>query len=279
MTTTLRPTAPLQQGADGAKSRQYEVCVNSRPVGTIELATDVSHGAGAGRIAALAVNETDRRRGRATVAMLAAEEVLRGWRCDRVNISVPAGAAPALRLVAALGYTERNITMGKPLPMPPPQLPEGISARAMTTSEFDTWLAHTKIAYVRGLTRRGFPEEAARAKADADHAASLADGMATPDTYLGVLTSRYTVLGTLWVALRRPFLGRSGAFVFDVEVAEAYRGRGHGRSLMLLAEQRAFAAGGERIGLNVYADNVPALRLYESLGYESEMRHFYKQLL
>ncbi|WP_434588064.1 GNAT family N-acetyltransferase [Streptomyces sp. A5-4] len=279
MTTTLRPTVPLQQGADGAKSRRYEVCVNSRPVGTIELVTEVRHGAGAGRIAALAVDESDRRRGRATVAMLAAEEVLRGWRCDRVDISVPAGAAAALRLVAALGYTERNINMGRPLSGPAPELPTGISARAMTQGEFDAWLARTRVNYVQGLTRRGFPEKAARAKADADHADALADGLATPDTYLGVLTRDDAVLGTLWLALRHPFLGRTGGFVFDVEVAAAYRGRGHGRSLMLLAEQRALDAGAEQIRLNVYADNVPALRLYESLGYEPQMRHFYKQLL
>ncbi|HET6855641.1 MAG TPA: GNAT family N-acetyltransferase [Streptomyces sp.] len=279
MTTTLRPTAPLQQSADGAKSRRYEVCVNSRPVGTIELATDVRYGAGAGRIAALAVNEPDRRRGRATVAMLAAEEVLRGWRCDRVDISVPAGADAALRLVTALGYTERNLSMGKSLPERPPELPVGISARPMTASEFDAWLIHARTGYAHDLTQRGFPEASALARADADLAASLAEGLATPDTYLGFLTRGEAILGRLWVALRRPFLGRSGAFVLDMEVDETYRRQGHGRSLMLLAEQQALAAGAERIGLDVNADNVPALRLYESLGYEPEMRHFYKQLL
>ncbi|MZD05725.1 GNAT family N-acetyltransferase, partial [Streptomyces sp. SID5785] len=34
MTTTLRPTEPLQQADDGQRARHYAVCVNSRPVGT-----------------------------------------------------------------------------------------------------------------------------------------------------------------------------------------------------------------------------------------------------
>ncbi|WP_274556149.1 GNAT family N-acetyltransferase [Streptomyces spiramyceticus] len=277
MTTTLRPTAPLQQGPDGAKSRTYEVCVNGRPVGTIELATDPRYGSGAGRITALHINEADRHRGRATVAALAAEEVLRGWGCDRVDVSVPPEATAALNLAAALGYTERSRNMFKTLPAQAPALPEGVAGRPMTGSEYDAWLAHAKARYARTLAERGLPEEAAQAKADADHAALV--GPATPGTYLGVLTRDDTVVGTLWLSLRHPLPGRSGAFVFDVEVAEGHRGQGHGRSLMRLAEGEALAAGAERIGLDVFADNTPALRLYESLGYEPVMYHLYKQLL
>lgn len=278
MTTTLRPTAPLQQGTDGAKSRPYEVCVNSRPVGAVELSTDSRLGTGVGRIAGLRIDEPDRRRGRATVAALAAEEVLRGWGCGRVEISVPAEAVAAQRMAAALGYTERGRIMSKPLPAQAPALPPGVVGRPMSASEFDTWLAHTKVGYARSLAARGFSEEAARAKSDADHAA-LADGVATPDTYLGSLVRDDTVVGTLWLALRHPHPGGSGAYVFDVEVAEAYRGQGLGRALLLLAEREALAAGTRRIGLNVFADNTPARRLYESLGYEPVSYHLYKQLL
>ncbi|MGW7053722.1 N-acetyltransferase family protein [Streptomyces sp. NPDC054887] len=281
MTTTLRPTAPLQQGADGARSRTYDVCVNSRPVGVVELSADPPAGGagGVGRIAALAVDEADRRRGRATVAALAAEEVLRGWGCRQVEIAVPAGAAAALRLAAALGYTERRRIMTKALPARPPALPEGVVGRPMTEGEFDTWLAHTKVGYVRTLTSRGWSEEAARAKSEADHAAALAEGAATPDAYLGALERGGAVVGTLWLALRHPHPGQAGAYVFDVEVADAHRGQGLGRALLLLAERQALAAGLDRMGLNVYADNTPALRLYESLGYEPVTYHLHKPLL
>ncbi|MER5256381.1 MULTISPECIES: GNAT family N-acetyltransferase [unclassified Streptomyces] len=274
MTTTLRPTGPLQQSADGAKSRTYEVCVNSRPVGGIELATHPVFGPGVAEMRDLSIKETDRRRGRATVAVLAAEEVARGWGCKRIEVAVPAEAAAAHRLAVSLGYQERNRQMAKPLTAEPPALPAGVEGREMTEDEYEVWLAREKEDYAQTWIERGVPEAEARAKSDADHADHLPQGLATPGTSLCVLTHEGTKVGTLWLALRD-----GDAFVFDVEVDEEYRGRGHGRSLMLLAETQARAVGLRRIGLNVFAGNTPALRLYESLGYESVMYYVYKQLL
>lgn len=75
MTTTLRPVEPLQHAADGTRSRRYQVCVNSRPVGAIRLATSSAFGDTVAEILDLRIEEPDRGRGRATVAALAAEEV------------------------------------------------------------------------------------------------------------------------------------------------------------------------------------------------------------
>ncbi|MFE0424496.1 GNAT family N-acetyltransferase [Streptomyces sp. NPDC058953] len=108
MTTTLRPTGPTRNETGGARARDYDICVNGRRVGGVEIATLPSAGAGTGTLRALGVDEADRRRGRGTVAALAAEEVLRGWGCDTVLVSVPSGAAAAIRLVTALGYTENG---------------------------------------------------------------------------------------------------------------------------------------------------------------------------
>ncbi|MGW0016640.1 GNAT family N-acetyltransferase, partial [Streptomyces tendae] len=81
MTTTLRPTEPLQRAADGTRSRHFQVCVNSRPVGVLHLGTSSSLGDSVAVIHELRVDEPDRRRGRGTVAALAAEEVARAWGC------------------------------------------------------------------------------------------------------------------------------------------------------------------------------------------------------
>ncbi|MEU1075352.1 MULTISPECIES: GNAT family N-acetyltransferase [unclassified Streptomyces] len=267
MTTTIRPTGPLQQGADGAAFRRYDVCVNSRRVGTITLATDPAFGPAMGVIRGLRVEEPDRGRGRGTVALLAAEEVLRGWGCTQVRAAVPADAVAALRLADALGYTERSRVMAKRLPAEPPALPASVAGRPMTEAEFTVWHHDEQENYARSWIARGVPADQARAKAEADHRALLPEGLATPGTHLEVLVSDGAVVGHVWVARRRPD-EEPGAYVYDVAVAEEHRGRGHGRSLMLLAERAALADGMSTVALHVFTDNIPALRLYESLGYE-----------
>ncbi|MCF3100833.1 GNAT family N-acetyltransferase [Streptomyces roseoverticillatus] len=278
MTTTLRPTAPEQLGPGGARSRSYEVCVNSRPVGAVELSTDHRFGPAAGRIVRLAIDERDRRRGRGTVAALAAEEVLRGWGCTRIEVSVDAGAEVGLGLAGALGYAERSRNMAKTLTAAP-RLPEGTEGRRMTGAEYPGWRAESRAAYAQDWIDRGVPADQAHAKAEADDRALLPGGADTEGAVLRVLTHRGTAVGTLWVALRSAGPGEPDAYVYDVEVVPEHRGRGHGRSLMLLAEAEVLALGARTLGLNVFAGNVPALRLYESLGYAPTAYHLYKPLL
>ncbi|MFJ2772516.1 GNAT family N-acetyltransferase [Streptomyces sp. NPDC087300] len=274
MTTTLRPSAPLQRGADGARSRTYDVCVNSRPVGSIALATHPVFGPEVCQVKDLRIDEADRGRGRATVAALAAEEVARGWGCGRVEATVPAAAEGVLRLATALGYVERSRQMTKPLTGGAAALPEGVEWRPMTEDEYGPWLAHKTAGYTRSWTERGVSEAAARAKAAADHARDLPDGLATPGALLSVLTHRGARVGALWLGIMQ-----GEAFVFNVEVDEEHRGQGHGRSLMLCAEAQTRARGRSRIDLNVFAGNTPALRLYESLGYTPTSYYLYKHLL
>ncbi|MDH6630235.1 ribosomal protein S18 acetylase RimI-like enzyme [Streptomyces sp. LBL] len=277
MTTTLRPTEPLQRAADGTRSRRYQVCVNSRPVGGIHLSTSPSFGDAVARILDLHIEEPDRRRGRGTVAALAAEEVARGWGCTRVEASVPADAEAALRAATALGYVVRNRQMGKALAAAatiPPQLPAGSRGRALTPAEFDDWQERQKAAYAESWFSRGVPEAQAWAKAEKDYAELLPDGTATEGMILSVLEHEGARVGTLWVGLHE-----DRAFVYDVQTDEEHRGRGHGRTLMLLAEAQSAAAGWTGIRLNVFAGNTPAERLYESLGYETLTYHLSKDLL
>ncbi|MFJ8200547.1 GNAT family N-acetyltransferase [Streptomyces sp. NPDC096152] len=274
MTTTLRPSEPLQHHADGTRSRRYQVCVNSRPVGVIHLATSPSFGDSVARIVHLRIEEPDRRRGRATVAALAAEEVVRGWGCRQIETLVRADAPAALRLTRALGYVQRNRGMAKQLGDVPPDLPAGSRARPMTEAEFTVWHAYQAEHYARTWIERGVPEAEAYAKSRRDHEQLLPRGLATEDTLLSVLEHDGARVGVLWLALRD-----DEAFVFDVEVDAAHRGEGHGRTLMRLAETQAIAAGRRRLGLNVFAGNTPAERLYESLGYATTRYALYKPLL
>ncbi|MEU5538748.1 GNAT family N-acetyltransferase [Streptomyces sp. NPDC020362] len=274
MTTTLRPAEPLQQHADGTRSRRYQVCVNSRPVGVIHLGTSASLGDSVARIIDLRIEEPDRRRGRATVAALAAEEVARGWGCTRIGAEVPATAQAALRLAGVLGYTLTNRAMDKALGDAPPELPPGSRARPMTRAEFEARQGDEAERYARTWMERGLPEGEARAKARRDHERLLPDGLATAGMLHSVLEHEGTRVGVLWLAVRD-----ERAWVFDVEADAAHRGRGHGRTLMLLAERQAIEAGRRALGLNVFAGNTPAERLYESLGYGTTSYSFLKPLL
>ncbi|MFC7992327.1 GNAT family N-acetyltransferase [Streptomyces pilosus] len=274
MTTTLRPSEPLQRNPDGTRSRRYQVCVNSRPVGAVHLGTHPVFGDSVARIMSLTIEEPDRRRGRGTVAALAAEEVARGWGCRRIEATVPAGSATALGLATALGYVVRNRNMDKALGDTPPALPEGSVGRPMTEAEFGPWTARGQEEYARNWTERGVPEAEARAKAANDNAALLPRGRVTEGMLFSVLEHRGTPVGTLWLAVNG-----EQAYVFDVRTEPAHRGRGHGRTLMLLAEAQAAAAGHRVLALNVFAGNTPAERLYDSLGYGTTRYSVYKALV
>ncbi|WP_030616143.1 GNAT family N-acetyltransferase [Streptomyces sclerotialus] len=276
MTTTLRPTGPEERPEGGGRARSFDVCVNSRPVGRLRLATDPRSALSTGRLADLWIDEPDRRRGRATVAALAAEEVLRGWGCRRIEFLVPADATPALRLSAALGYTERARRMTKELTAPP-VLPPGSTDRPLDDAEYPGWRAAALAEYVRAMTAQGESPERAAELAEADHRLLLPDGAHTPDHSLRVLSHEGTDVGTVWTALRSP--GRPGGYVYDVRVEPEHRGHGHGRTLMGIAERECLAAGRRTLGLNVYADNPTARRLYESLGYRATDHRLWKPLL
>ncbi|MFJ9541530.1 GNAT family N-acetyltransferase [Streptomyces sp. NPDC101225] len=274
MTTTLRPTEPLQRATDGTRSRRYQVCVNSRPVGTVRLATVPQFGDSVARILDLRIEDADRRRGRGTVAALAAEEVARGWGCRQIEALVPADADAALRLAGALGYVHRNRGMEKRLGDTPPGLPAGSRGRPMTEAEYGTWIARETEAYARVWIERDVPEAVAHEMARRGHATLLPRGLRTEGMRFTVLEHEGTRVGTLWVALTE-----ERAYVYDVEADAAHRGHGHGRTLMLLAEAQAIEAGRRVLGLNVFAGNTPAERLYASLGYRTTRHVLYKNLL
>ncbi|MGW3496699.1 GNAT family N-acetyltransferase [Streptomyces sp. NPDC001020] len=274
MTTTLRPTEPLQRTTDGTRSQHYEVCVNGRPVGVLHLGTSSGLGDSVAQIRDLRIEEPDRRRGRATVAALAAEEVARGWGCGQIEAVVPAGAEAALRLTETLGYVLRSRNMEKRLGDIAPELPAGSRARPMTDAEFDQWDADESEHYARSWIERGVPEADAYAKARRDHEQVLPNGLRTENVMFSVLEHEGLRVGALWLAVRE-----DSAYVFDVRADAAHRGRGHGRTLMLLAEAQAIAADRRLLGLHVFAGNVPAERLYESLGYETTRYAWAKPLV
>jgi GNAT superfamily N-acetyltransferase len=61
-------------------------------------------------------------------------------------------------------------------------------------------------------------------------------------------------------------------------VSLCHRRRGLGRALMRQAETWAIAQGYQQLGLHVFADNTPALALYDTLGYGPQSIFLQKKL-
>ncbi|MBO8189117.1 GNAT family N-acetyltransferase [Streptomyces spirodelae] len=290
MTTTLRPAGPESRTAEGRRSRAYEVCVNSRPVGSVTLLGPPGDGPALGRLERLFIEEGERRRGRGTVAALAAEEALRGWGCTQVEANVRLdglgedtdGAAEAIsagvRLLGVLGYTEHSRHMVKQLDERP-RLPPGSTVRPLPEGEFDAWWEAGAATFSEGLVARGFTPRQAAARSTAVRRTQLPDGAASPGAALRVLTCDGTDVGSVWLGFTGLPRTDVDAWVYDINVAPERRGEGHGRSLMLAAEQVCLDVEARRLGLNVFAGNTAARRLYTSLGFRPVEGCYVKTLL
>ncbi len=140
--------------------------------------------------------------------------------------------------------------------------------RPATRAEFDEWLPRQEAGYAEMIIASGaMPPEEAREKARRDTERTFSAGFGTPGHLVFRVIAADNPVGWLWLAVPGPD-DAAMAWVYDVEVDEACRGRGYGRQAMLLAEREARARGMTSIGLNVHGNNRVAISLYDSLGYE-----------
>jgi ribosomal protein S18 acetylase RimI-like enzyme len=91
------------------------------------------------------------------------------------------------------------------------------------------------------------------------------------------IVSDDAVVGALWIGSftsERP----NEWWVWEIEIDEEHRGKGHGRAAMMLAEGIAREHGAIKIGLNVFGHNTAAQNLYVSLGFTTTAVNMSKQL-
>jgi GNAT superfamily N-acetyltransferase len=138
----------------------------------------------------------------------------------------------------------------------------------MRDDEFMTFVAESKPRYARAIVENGgLDPDAAQTKAEHDYARLLPDGLGSEGQFLYVIEDEHgAVKGTLWFADRERNERRC-AFLYDIYVAEAWRGQHIGRQAMQLLEQEVSARGLNSIELNVFGGNTIARSLYRSLGY------------
>jgi ribosomal protein S18 acetylase RimI-like enzyme len=127
------------------------------------------------------------------------------------------------------------------------------------------WLAATRTEYIAERMESGDSQAEAVANADASYQRLFPGGTPAPGQLVGRLVAREGSIGHLWV-------GPLGSdpdrwWVWDVAIEPGFRGQGHGRAAMELAERLARDHGATSLGLNVFGHNTVARRLYASLGY------------
>lgn len=150
--------------------------------------------------------------------------------------------------------------------------------RVMPATRLPAWLDRTMAEYVASRMQAGETREQAEANKQKSLDQWFPDG-SPADGHLvwDVLDQDDTAVGYLWIG---PFaLGGTDWWVFDVEIDEPHRRRGHARRALELGHQAAAEHGATSIGLNVFGYNTGAQELYAALGYQVTATQMQKPLV
>ena len=148
----------------------------------------------------------------------------------------------------------------------------------MTQPEYDLYLTHLIPDYAADNVRAGYWDESeALEKSRQQIESLLPKGLQTQDHYIFTLVDGEQTVGMIWLKAQLDRAVKSG-FIFDVMVDEKFRGKGYGKQLMLLIEEKVRELDLKSIGLHVFAYNQVARNLYESLGYEVSSLNMIKKL-
>lgn len=149
--------------------------------------------------------------------------------------------------------------------------------RPMTEAEYDAFRAHTLEGYIA--------DRAAADETTLEHEREtstkqvndiLSEGFATPGhRFWKVIEPGGAVVGSLWVMIDD---AQRRAFIYDIEIDEAQRGRGYGEATMRALEEELRPTDITHIALNVFAQNTTARALYDKLGYRVAATYMHKRI-
>jgi RimJ/RimL family protein N-acetyltransferase len=148
----------------------------------------------------------------------------------------------------------------------------------MTQPEYEIYLEHLIPDYAADNVRAGYWDESeALEKSRQQTASLLPQGLQTKDHYIYNLVDGDQTVGMIWLKASPNNPIKSG-FIFDVMIDEKFRGKGYGKQIMALIEEKARELDLKSIGLHVFAYNKVAKNLYESMGYEVSSLNMIKKL-
>ncbi len=138
----------------------------------------------------------------------------------------------------------------------------------MTQIEFDAFLERTIPEYAADHVRAGnWTESESLERSRKEFEDLLPQGLNTEDNFLYSLVDGDEAVGMIWMKIKRqPSIS---GFIYDVFVEERFRGKGYGKSLLLLLEEKARDMELKSLELHVFGSNIVARKLYETIGYET----------
>ncbi|MCD2441114.1 GNAT family N-acetyltransferase [Agromyces sp. SYSU K20354] len=157
-----------------------------------------------------------------------------------------------------------------------------ITLAPKTDAQLERWLVESMAEYEKARVAAGdTPEQAIAARKESE-ARFFPGGRPTAGQLIFTVLVDGDDAGWLWIGPWKDTDGDGGDgdpwWVWDIRVHDAFQRRGIGRATMIEAERIAREHGAASLGLNVFAYNVPAIRLYESLGYLTTSLHMFKDV-
>lgn len=138
----------------------------------------------------------------------------------------------------------------------------------MSAERFGSWKHQLIISFADEKVRAGnWPAHGALERSAAENAKALPDGLATTGHDIFVGTVGGQEVGHLWL-FTNPALTVPETYIYDIEVAEEHRGKGHGRGILEAGERWCAEHEIATLKLHVFGFNIAAISLYESSGFE-----------
>ncbi|MGE5252140.1 MAG: GNAT family N-acetyltransferase [Bacteroidota bacterium] len=136
--------------------------------------------------------------------------------------------------------------------------------------DFDVFMERDIAGYAAAKVRSGtWLQEEALERSRQEHALLLPQGRQTPNHFIYSILDEDArrKIGILWVHVPPDRLQHE-AFIYDIEIDEAFRGKGYGRQALLALDELLIGMGVEHVDLHVFAYNTTAFELYKKAGYE-----------
>ncbi len=152
-----------------------------------------------------------------------------------------------------------------------------VTLQPMTEADYDAYRANAVEDYAaeRALAEDTSLEEE-RKTASAQLAGLLPQGLRTPGHHFWrVVAEDGTRVGSLWAHFEAE---RRRAFIYDIVIDAAQRGKGYGEATMRALEEELRPTDLTHIELNVFGHNSVARALYDKMGYHVAATYMLKRI-